>query len=479
MDTAFEKLRIYLFFCILMFFFLLFVTMFYSFGYRYSINDKKTIQTGSIVIKSIPQNADIYLDGKLYKSTGTIDNLFSDFLKIGGLYPRKYNLRITKSDYFDWEKNIEIKGGRATEFKNIILLKKKYKRKFTVKNIESDLKYINIWPSERKNKIAYVKNNENSLNVPRLFIFDLKTNNENIVFNNEILFIKEKDYAIRDVIWIDSDKKIITKAIGESGAIWHLIDLGNGKIYNITFLFAKEEMKYKWNFDIYGESIFFLSENNLYRFDYKRLYTEKIAGDIIGFLLDNSHLYYLKTDGKMYYANLNNPASLINAFSLPKIFNLDSKVKIKKSISEAYLILFDTGKLYFMDESGELHFLNSFVKDAHFFKNGERIIYSNDHEVWIYYLKEKISQPAKKEFTSELITRYSGNISNVFLYKDEEHIFYKEGDFLKFAELDDRNRRNVFNILELEGESIFYSSESDSLYYIEDGKLTQIDLEEK
>ena len=138
-----------------------------------------------------------------------------------------------------------------------------------------------------------------------------------------------------------------------------------------------------------------------------------------------------------------------------------------------------SGNLYFIDNRNKINFINSSVKKADFFYNDERIIYNNDHEIWIYYIKEKTSQPAKKEFTNELFTRFSGYIGNIFLHKDEEHLFYKEGDIFKFSQIDNRDKRNIFEIMKIDNHNIFYSRDVNSLYYIKNNRFIQMNLEDE
>jgi len=72
----------------------------YTAGFRYDFKYNRIVETGSLVIKSYPENASIYIDGKLLEqTTPTIINT---------ILPGKINLLVEKEGYHRWEKTIEI-----------------------------------------------------------------------------------------------------------------------------------------------------------------------------------------------------------------------------------------------------------------------------------------------------------------------------------------------------------------------------------
>ena len=475
-----KKFKIYLYFCVFAFFFLLGIVLFYSFGYKYSIEEKKAVQTGAIIIKTHPEEVDIYKNDFLYENNRTIVNLFSDFVKIDNLKIGKYNIKVKKEEYFDWEKNINVEGGVVTELKNIVLLKKKYNKNIILSKIGISPDENNIWTNNNKNKIAYKKEGGKMLN---LAIFSFDSNEEKIVVDfNKVPFNRiQKGYSLDNVIFSEDDTKIILKIVTTTKTIWYLVDMENkNRIYDLTAILKEnEEIKNRWNFS-FGKSLFYTKNNILYKFDYSKTFSEKLLEDVNSFLIQNDYIYFLNSnDNKLRYIDINNLSNIKNVIVMPEDFNSKLLSKIIRTDKNTYLILSSSGKLYFINNRNKISLINSSVKKANFYYNDERIIYSNDHEIWIYYIKEKISQPSKKEFTNELITRFSGNISNVFLYKDEEHLFYKEGDVFKFLEIDDRDKRNIFEIMKIDNDDIFYLRDANSLYYIKNNRLIQIDLEEE
>ena len=473
-----KKFELYFYICVTMFFVLLTVILYYSFGYKYDLEDGKTVQVGAIIVKTEPEKSDIYINGELFKNN-ILGDLFSDYTKIENLNPETYNVKIKKSDYFSWEKNIAVRGGYITELKNIVLLKNNYEDEVLLNGIVANAEQNNIWASNNKSKIAYQKINEGKLDI---FIFDTKDDKQKIAINSNILSLEKcQSYNFNNIVWSNDDTKIILRIKCNENYSRYLIDLENkNRIYKLdAILNPAEEIENGWNF-YFGESLFYLKNNSLYKFDYDKLKSEKIIAGISGFSIIGDRTYYFKTgDNNLYsidYSKLDIPKKILTMGN-----NFDSNLpsRITRSSKNTYLVLSKSGNLYFVNENNKISFINSFVKNAYFSNNDERIIYTNDREIWIYYIYNKISQPSKEEHTNELITRYSGTISNIFLYKNNEHLFYKEDSAFKFIELDNRDKTNIFSVLEIESNDIFYSRDDNFIYYMENNRLMRIELDEK
>ena len=474
-----KKLKIYLYVCITIFFVLLAVVLFYSFGYKYDVKERETIQTGAIIIKSVPEDVDIYINDDFFENSNVLNALLTGYVKVENLNSGGYNVKIKKDGYFDWGKNINVNGGYITELKNIVLLKNNYEKNILLDDIEINLNTNNIWSNDGKNKVVY--KNRNNLN-----LFDINSNSRSdqikIIanFGNAPFNKNNLDFNLEDIIWSNDDTKIIAKISEDNNFLWYLINLETKKIYDLSFIFNEiSEVRNKYNFD-FNKSLFYLKNNILYEFDYQKLVSKRILKDVSGFLVHGDSLYYFKKDSPvLYVSDLDDLLKVKIVSTMPDNFNAELPARIVRSSDNTYLILSWSGDLYFINKTSTVTFINSRVENAYFTNYNERILYYNNREIWIYYLKEKISQPSKKEFENELITRYSDEISNISLYTDEEHLFYNESGVFKFIEFDNRDKVNVFDILELENEDIFYSRDNNSVYYVEDSKLIWIDLEEE
>ena len=104
--------------CIFLFVLIAPSVIFYSQGYRVNFEQKKIVQTGGFYFKVMPSRAEIYLNGKLKKSTSMITSA----AYIENLLPQKYKIEIKKDDFYAWEKTLEVREKEVTKAENIILL---------------------------------------------------------------------------------------------------------------------------------------------------------------------------------------------------------------------------------------------------------------------------------------------------------------------------------------------------------------------
>src|SRR3972149_10697064 len=88
----------------------------YTAGYRIGKdaddNQVDITQTGMINVKSSPDGANVYLNGELRTATNGA---------IAGLASGKYNLRILKSGFVVWEKEVEVFSQLVTDINAVLV----------------------------------------------------------------------------------------------------------------------------------------------------------------------------------------------------------------------------------------------------------------------------------------------------------------------------------------------------------------------
>ena len=93
--------------------------------------------------------------------------------------------------------------------------------------------------------------------------------------------------------------------------------------------------------------------------------------------------------------------------------------------------------------------------------DGHKLIEADKHEIWINFWEEK-----EKTF----LIRFSENIGEVFWFNDY-YLIFNVGDKIKVAEIDDRDRLNVVDLVELRTPEIFWDSLNGKLYVLSEGAL--------
>ena len=85
----------------------------YALGYKFDLRKLKFTKTGLLILKTQPEGADIYLDGKLLKDKTP--------LTINELLPGEYVFELRLKDRYPWTAKITVSPGKLSTYDKIIL----------------------------------------------------------------------------------------------------------------------------------------------------------------------------------------------------------------------------------------------------------------------------------------------------------------------------------------------------------------------
>ncbi|MCX5701964.1 MAG: PEGA domain-containing protein, partial [Candidatus Omnitrophica bacterium] len=144
------RIRAILFYLSLILFFILVpVILLYSFGYKLDVNRLRIIKTGLIYLKSIPDGAKVYLDGRHINNTTPVS--------IEGLMPGEYKLFLELENYYTWYQKILVESGKSTVLDRIILFpKKQHLDKINI----SDVDDFYVFPADKDYAYCISENNK-------------------------------------------------------------------------------------------------------------------------------------------------------------------------------------------------------------------------------------------------------------------------------------------------------------------------------
>lgn len=468
----YNKYKLYLYFCMSAFFLILAVTLFYSFGYHYDPDTGKSFQVGAIVLKVIPRDATITKDDEKVEQGGFLGGMFSTFTKIESLEARSYDIKVSKDGYNEWQKKVQINAGQVKKFENVVLLKKEYAKQQAFGDITlPDAK--KIWSNASKNKVAFygtVADKEG------LYIVNMESEDWQMILDKTQMSLMGE---IQETKWTEDDGKIIVNA----GGNMYIVDLqDNGKTYLISANIAKLLGQDKIVYGIYDRFIVYSQNGMIYSFNYISKENKKLLEGTSSFYEYEGNIYFFKAGETgnitFFSVSIEDPAQETRVGRMPQGYDASAGFTIQKHGD--YTILLANDSLYLINKDSSSKKINSNVKKAQFFQGGKRILYSNDNEIWIYYTENKTSQPIKTKDENELLIRLSSKISNIYLYSDEEHIFFQESGALRFTEMDGRDNRNTCKVLENpDGQNIFYVRGKNIVYGTDNSKIYKIDLKEE
>jgi len=155
-----QKIRAVLFFtAVLVFIIGLPLILSSSLGYKFNPRTFKFTKTGLIGIKTEPEGAFIYCDGKLLKDKSPAS--------IRELLPGRYNIRIELENHYPWKGDVNVSAGQVARLENIIL----FPVRPDIRRISRE-KVTGFWVDTDRAKIYYFDAKENII-----YTSDLKGEN--------------------------------------------------------------------------------------------------------------------------------------------------------------------------------------------------------------------------------------------------------------------------------------------------------------
>ena len=446
----------------------------YAFGYRFNFDSGIFVYAGSITMKTTPQQVDVYVDGILMpsKSFNRINNSYH----IGGVNPGNYLLEIKSPGYKSWSKKVSVHSGISTEFWNIVLAQDSYAREdYESAGIQK------FFISPRKNLAAFSQQVENIFFVK---IFDPETLAMTQVFaaDDYIFTTNEKE----NIEWSPEAHRLIIPAINkENEKNYFIASVDNSQdTVNLRDLTGDNNLSHsRWD-PKSKDVLFYMSDNNLYRLDLNDLQNKKlVAQNIASYDLTPKNLFYFQLpEGIIYETSFdatNTPTQITT--SGPSNMN-DPSYQI---------IIYDEDRIVFLNKSNDLYTYNKGEEGDVYFKqlsdnatgsqfsdDGKKLLFWNNNEISAYFVRKWEVQPIRNEDETMSITKFSDTIGNVQWTRDYEHILFTNNNKIKLIEIDNRDHRNMMDVLSLnDNTSLLVNNFTDGkLYYTEKNDLGQNSL---
>ncbi|MDI6591372.1 MAG: hypothetical protein QME61_00290 [Patescibacteria group bacterium] len=414
-----KKTRTILFLiCFLLFLLITPTVVFYSQGYRFDFENKKITQTGGIFLKVSPKQVEIYLNGKLKEET---DFFFGSAL-IEELSPKKYEVKIKKEGYHFWQKNLEIKEKQVTEAKNIVLIPENPNFNILGKGIDD---------------------------------FYFSPNEKKIILKE----IEEKGWALK---LYDIERKVKSHLIGEEDISKTEVDLLNlnfsADAKKIFLEVGTEEQLKHFTLEIDKIPVV-LTESEK---PWPPLKTSP-PSNIITYQIVGEDIYYLDNSGHLFKSDFSfEPKIKITEVPFP----VQQETEYQLKVFSDFVFLKENQILYqFNPSSKSFEKVFEPVKGLIISPDFKKIVYFNDYEIWILFLKEVFDQPQKKAGEQLFLTRFSEKIGQIFWYTSH-YLIFNVGNKIKVAEIDDRDGINIYDIAEFKNPKIFWTSIQPQRLYV-------------
>ncbi len=495
--TRFQR-RFFLLFFVLLFFVTVPVVILTTKGYRFDWKKGIFIYSGSITLKSWPQKIDIYLDGK--KQNKKKLNPLNNSVTLNGLRPGRHTLRCTKPGYHSWEKSFNVHSGISTEFWNIILTPLKAK----ISPIPNTDNLNQFFLSPRnKNELIYFQTKNNAEHNQKITV-NLANTKEKIfkeIFSStEFFFLDPQEKE--NVEWSNDHSRLLIPLKKNNQKRYLVGQLENNqlqKIITVKDLFNDysfkenlslnknkppsalsqknnfEAQKVRWMFNRNDELVVLTKAHELFYVNIKRP-EEKIilAQNVAGFDFAGDRIYYAQLPNNLVWEIRNHDPATKKQITASG-FHDEQNSFLEMTVFDQYRISLLTKKndLYVYNEEKSKE-TKSFtktpsVKGFQFSDDGKKLLFWTNHEIWTLFLREWNVQPIRHKNNRILITRLTSPISNVQWVENYENILFSTNQILKIAELDNRDKINIFDVLTVKNSfsdrDVLYDKDTQLIYF--------------
>ncbi|MBI4091511.1 PEGA domain-containing protein, partial [candidate division WWE3 bacterium] len=250
----------------------------YSTGYRVDVKKREVTSTGMIAIKSIPDGAQVYLEGLLTTATnGTITSVT----------PGTHHLKVVKNGFVSWEKEVEVFEQLVTDITAVLISKTPRLEPLTSEGARSPV------TSPSLTKIAYFTKDGTS---PGVWIFPLGTNFQvNLFKSTPDVVLKDTARIIysngEQIEWSPDEREIMVKMNEKS---YFLVNFQT-KVTESTS--SAEPTRRRWGNEVLKKREIFLASLGLS----KEMQEIALDSETIWSPDEKKFLYKVQEDGMIHY----------------------------------------------------------------------------------------------------------------------------------------------------------------------------------
>ncbi|MFH1508960.1 MAG: PEGA domain-containing protein [bacterium] len=401
---------------------------FYAAGWRYDFTNNEIVKVGFFYIKASPEDAEVYLDGKLENEKTPH--------RIKGLLPGDYEIEISKSGYQTWHKTLPVEASLVTTINNVILPRESA----TSENV------INLSPNNLVLNDTATLLAQLSENGKEILIYNLE-NSDTFSLNLITLFPELENEAIFSILEFSPNNNYLLLRKSFADTISHyLIDLANRSI----------KIKYRDNI---SNITFSADSNTVYYLLQNTLHEQNLNGNIIPLISNpdqaftelkfyNNKLYLLSyyEDSNLQYlwsftGNQFEPITSFSNANLHLNINKGSLLLTNDSDNWSYVLWFDN-----------LLKLDYNIDNITIAPDKTKFAFSSAGELYVVTNNDK-------KTSIRFLTRLSKPINNLIWHQDSNNLFYTTSANLNLIEIDTRGQINQFTLLdnlELENNNIIF-----------------------
>ena len=420
--------------------------LFYAYGFRFDTTRDMFIYGGSITLKSNPVEIHVTLDGVPIpeKDLARLNQSYH----ITGIAPGEHFLEVSTPGYQTWNKRIIVRSGISNEFWNITLPRQHYETT-PYPNTDGLTRYFQ---SPEPTVFAGIDDRNQTV---RISMYDTEQTLNDILYQetNTSLALEKNE----NLEWSTAADRIVFPILLEEKRHIITVDTETKAVRDLSTELNQFSMRRpRWNPSV-RDSLLYQIDDRLYRLDLgiendsvleplllaEHVATYDISGsDIFIAKQDDNHIYRFSADQKEPVFRL------IVADSLPAIDQA------------ATLVVYDEYRIALISSQGLLTFFNDYLDEdkirtlaeqdivgVQFSDDGKKLLFFSQHSISVYFIRPWEVQPKRDQDSVWQISRFADTISAIQWTKDYEHVLYLNGSRVFITELDNRDQRNINELI--------------------------------
>ncbi|MBU2025212.1 MAG: PEGA domain-containing protein [Patescibacteria group bacterium] len=457
------------------------IVTFFAFGYRFNFQHGIFIYSGTITIKSTPKDVNIYLNGK--PADQKTYDLINGSYNLNGIKPGSYLLEIKTPGYSSWKKQIAVHSGVATEFWNVILTQDQAEKnrldivdpdyykissnaeKIAFSNRQNGTLSIFIHSPKKQSSFQIFQETPNKAHAASLEFFEFSPDQQIAVFS-----IKEEDSTqsyLADLNQIEKQGINDSTLIPLNPSLKKLLDNPKNPPFKTS--------SFKW---LDSKNIFFLNNNSLYLYALDKQELKLIHENIRGYEISQNSLFYVQAPNNLVFKSDYNGQNTkqITENLIDQDLSSDNDPWYK-------IIIYDDKRIALINQNHELYLYNDNDKEYQIFKkispdatnaqfsdDGKKLLYFNDYQIKVYYLREWEVQP--KNDVGSNVTIYQNKkekIFNALWFKNYQNILFSQSQSINLVEIDLRDKINQSVVIKnnISNPQFSYNIQNDSIFFLE------------
>ena len=387
--------------CVLIFVVLAPLIILYVRGITYDFQTRSFVKTGILAIRTIPNNPEVFLDGKL-KSAGDIRFVL----------PGEHEVVLKKPGYFDWGKRLQVNQGQvewaSPSFSNVYLL-------FSQPPVQNFATSVLDFYFQNQN-ITYLTTQNISINSGGDF-----SNAQNYSLPAMVNFIAAADSSGKNFVLTNSS------STGQQSELL-FFNADSGSFNDLTPLF-KNPTKFIFG---NGGQLFALNNSILYSVNPQAKTKTAIFTGVKAFTVLDGNLYYIQQSSS------STPALLFSQQPFSQSQTLFANLP---NFSQAEIFVTFEKKIFLLADS-TLYLSNNSMAELANDINAKNFSQTDSLLAIIHSGELDYFDPLSGN--SNFVTRSSGNLSNFFIKNSIGYALYQKDNQIFAIELDTRDRQNQY-----------------------------------